>query len=103
MQDKLPTQLGGLAANLARIASISKNPDNWEVVDSLLEESKYFIEWMISNATLNELILLAEIQRQLAFWHSLWPQIHTNEIECETIRQYSQKWSKDLLKMAQFI
>lgn len=100
MQDELPIRLGNLASNLARIASVSKNPDNWKVIDSLMEESKFFIEWNIKDSDYEQLILLSKIQRQLAFWHCLWEQIHTNEIKCETIRNYTQKWSKELLEIA---
>ena len=99
-REELPTRLGNLASNMARIASVSKNPDNWKIVDSLMEESKFFIEWNIKDATYEQLILLSQIQRQLAFWQSIWEQIYTNEIECETIRNYAQKWSMELLQKA---
>ncbi|TXT23563.1 MAG: hypothetical protein FD131_5196 [Rhodocyclaceae bacterium] len=45
LRDPLPIRLGGLAADLARIASFSENPANRHAVASLLEEGKYFAEW----------------------------------------------------------
>lgn len=48
LRDELPTRLGGLAANLARIKSFSSHPADRELVESLLEESKFFIEWSCS-------------------------------------------------------
>ena len=96
-QDPLPVRLGNLASNLERIASVSKNPDNWKIVESIMEESKFFIEWNIEEANLNQLIFLAQIQRQLAFWQSICQQIFTNEIECSIIQDCTQRWSKELL------
>jgi hypothetical protein len=48
--DNLSVRLGGIAANLARIASFSSNPANWEAVQSMLEESEFFIEWTVPDA-----------------------------------------------------
>lgn len=45
LQDDLPTRLGGLAMNLARIQSFSHHSGNQAAVERLLEESKLFIEW----------------------------------------------------------
>ena len=45
LKDELPVRLGGLAANLARIGSFSKNTGNAEPVGDLVSESKWFIEW----------------------------------------------------------
>ena len=44
LRDTLPLRLGGLAANLARIKSFSDHPDHYDVVENLLNESKFFIE-----------------------------------------------------------
>ncbi len=44
LRDEFPVRLGGLAANLARIKSFSDHPDHRDAVESLLEESKFFIE-----------------------------------------------------------
>ncbi len=52
LRDTLPVRLGGLAANLARINSFSDHPDHRDVVERLLDESKFFIEWTASDAGL---------------------------------------------------
>ena len=44
LRDELPVRLGGLAANLARIKSFSDHPNHCDVIESLLNESKFFIE-----------------------------------------------------------
>ena len=46
LQDSTSVRLGGLAANLGRVASFSNHADHKEVVNSILQESKWFIEWM---------------------------------------------------------
>lgn len=44
LQDDLPKRLGNLAVNLARIKSLSDKAVNCALVESLVEESKFFIE-----------------------------------------------------------
>jgi hypothetical protein len=48
--DELSIRLGGLAANLARVKSFSDHPDHRDIVESLLDESKFFIEWTALDA-----------------------------------------------------
>ena len=50
LHDALPVRLGALAANLARIKSFSSDPEHRDVVEGLLEESKFFIEWTAGDA-----------------------------------------------------
>src|SRR5262245_4185456 len=69
LRDPLPVRLGGLAANLTRIESFSNHDVLRDVVESLLNESKHFIEWAAADADLAVQIELVEIQRQLARWH----------------------------------
>ncbi|MBI5304958.1 MAG: hypothetical protein HY868_22695 [Chloroflexi bacterium] len=54
MQDELPTRLGGLAADLARIVSFSRNPKSAPVVSSLFEESRFFVEWSVPDLIAND-------------------------------------------------
>jgi hypothetical protein len=42
MQDPVPVRLGGLAANLSRVASFSRHVGHQEAVSEMLEESKCF-------------------------------------------------------------
>ena len=69
LRDPLPIRLGGLAANLARIESFSNHDALRDAVESLLNESKHFIEWTAADADLAVQVDLVEIQRQLAKWH----------------------------------
>ena len=72
LRDPLPIRLGGLAADLARIASFSENPANRRAVASLLEEGKYFAEWIAPDAPLDTQAALAELQILLAVWERSW-------------------------------
>ena len=68
LQDDFPKRLGALAANLARISSFSKKPENLDVIKGLLRESEYFIEWGISDAPIDLQEELVELQVRLAVW-----------------------------------
>jgi hypothetical protein len=72
MKDALPVRLGGLAANLARVSSFSKNPNNKEAVNDLLEESKYFIEWTAHETESDTAFALVQLQIKLALWQRNW-------------------------------
>ena len=50
LYDSLPVRLGGLAANLSRIKSFASHDANRDAVESLIGESKYFIEWAAAEA-----------------------------------------------------
>jgi hypothetical protein len=66
LKDNLSVCLGGIASNLARIKSFSGDTNNQDVVNDLIEESKFFIEWTAPKASLDVQELLVNIQLQLA-------------------------------------
>ncbi|MDZ7342922.1 MAG: hypothetical protein ONA90_00240, partial [candidate division KSB1 bacterium] len=61
LQDSIPVRLGGLAANLARVQSFSKHPAHREVVYSILQESKWFIEWTATALDIQEAAELVKL------------------------------------------
>ena len=99
LQDDIRVRLGGIAADLARIASSCCDPLDWEVVQSILEESKFFIEWTAPEAPLRTKAFLAELQIQLAFWHLLWPRVYTDSQESDKLSQVARVWSKKVLTL----
>jgi hypothetical protein len=99
LQDDLPTRLGGIAANLARITSCSSRPVDWEAVQSMLEESEFFIEWTAPEAPLNVQALLVELQIQLALWHRIWPKVYADPQQREKLSQLARTWSQDVLML----
>ena len=99
LQDDLKVRLGGIAANLARIASCSSYPADWEAVQSMLEESKFFIEWTAPEASLEAKAFLVELQIQLAFWHLVWSKVYTDPLEREKLGQLARSWSQNVLML----
>jgi hypothetical protein len=97
LKDDLPVRLGGIASNLARIVSCSLNPANCEAVVSMLEESKFFIEWTALDVPLDVRAFLVELQIQLAFWQLVWPRVCNNPKKREEFVQLSRFWSQMLL------
>lgn len=98
LRDSVPVRLGGLAANLARVSSFSKNPANQEAVNNLLEESKHFIEWTARETELETAAELAEIQVQLAVWQMKLQKLWQNAEKRNSASEISANWSKRILE-----
>jgi hypothetical protein len=97
-KDDLPTRLGGLAANLARVSSFSKNSANNDAVYGLLEESKYFIEWSAAEAETDVAVQLIELQVQLARWQCNWTSIWSDAARREDFIRQVRRWSDRILE-----
>lgn len=100
MSDPLPIRLGGLAANLSRIKSFSANEASREVVESLIDESKMFIEWTAAQAEINTAEKLVELQIQLALWQLGWLKIWPDISRRTQVAEQSSAWSKHVLEMS---
>jgi hypothetical protein len=100
LRDDLPVRLGGLAANLSRIKSFSANEASCEVVESLIDESKMFIEWTAAQAEINTAEKLVEIQIQLALWQLQWLKIWPDASKRAKVAEEASLWSKQVLEMS---
>lgn len=100
MADESAVRLGGLAANLARIKSFSDDPDHGNVVESLVEESKFFIEWTAPDAKLEVQPVLVSLQLQLALWQIQWETIWTDPKERAALAEKTDEWSHRILAMS---
>ncbi len=100
MRDGLPIRLGGLATNLMRIASVANHPENCQVVDSLLEESKLFIEWAAPDATLDKQAALVELQIRIARWHYGWHRDSIDQAKRARLAQEARTWAEQVLEMS---
>ena len=100
LRDQLPVRLGGLAANLARIKSFSLNALNRDVVEGLIDESKFFIEWTAREADVDVAAALVQLQVQLARWHRAWASIWADSEQRMKIAEQSQVWSECVLQMS---
>ena len=98
LKDPLPLRLGGLAANLARIKSFSDHPDHGDVVENLLNESKFFIEWTAFHAELELQAELVELQVQLACWQLNWKRIWNDPAERAAVAGKARIWSERILE-----
>ena len=98
LRDDVPIRLGGLAANLARVKSFSRNSENQAAVFDLFEESKHFIEWTAAETEIETTVELIELQLQIAVWQSRWQTIWENEESRNSIALASADWSKKVLE-----
>lgn len=98
LRDPWPIRLGGLAANLARVKSFSRNHANQDAVFDLFEESKYFIEWTALDTELRITLELIELQLQIALWQQEWQKNWDDPNARESLVQTSSDWSRRLLE-----
>ena len=99
-QGQLPIRLGNFASNLARIKSRSQNAANGELIESLLKESKLFIEWTPQNAEIEIAAELVELQTQLACWQYSWAGILEDATQRMKVGEQERIWSGKVLNMS---
>jgi hypothetical protein len=100
LRDPRPVRLGGLAANLARIESFSDHVEHCDVVKSLLDESKYLIEWAAPDVEMDIQAELAELQVLLALWELNWSRIWSDSQQRMAVAEQARHWSQRVLKMS---
>ncbi len=100
LRDPLPIRLGGLAANLARVKSFSTLGQNDALVNSLLDESKYFIEWTAAEAEWEVAAELVELQVQLAGWQRKWDVIWADPVQRMAVAEQAKRWSDRILDLS---
>ncbi len=98
LRQTIPMRLGSVAADLARIASFAEIPAN-AAVESLMDESKAFIEWTAADLEIDAERLI-EIQRGLARWHFVWSQAQNDANERRKLADQAQAWSDEILGMS---
>lgn len=99
LRDGLQTRLGGLAANLGRIRSFAAGGASDEVIDSLIDESKRFIEWTAAEASANTAAELVRLQVELASWQLRWRRTATAALR-EQVSTKAAAWSDRVLEMS---
>ncbi|MBD1900907.1 hypothetical protein NDI44_04180 [Trichocoleus sp. DQ-A3] len=100
LRESVPTRLGELAANLARIRSFSNNDLNRDAVAHLIEESKFFIEWTAIDAGIDIAAELVELQVQLARWQLGWANIWADDAQRTKVAQQAKVLSDRVLEMS---
>lgn len=99
LKQPIAVRLGGLAADLARVASVAEIP-GLAAVPSLLQEGKAFIEWSAPELPIEHAARLAEIQLGLAYWHLHWEQLQNDSMARVALAQQAQSWSDEILAMS---
>jgi len=100
VRDPLPVRLGGLAADLARIASFSRNPANLAPVSDLMREAAHFVEWCAPESDLDSQVTLLELQRHLARWRMQLSQRFPDQTWRDQVIAGTQEWSQRVLEMS---
>jgi len=100
LRDDLPVRLGGLAANLARLRSFGLHDASRDVVESVIEESKYFIEWTASEVNAGAAAELIDLQVVLAGWQRNWSRIWSDSLQRNSVLEQAGVWSKRVLEMS---
>ena len=100
LRGQLPIRLGNLASNLARIKSRCQNAANGEIIESLLQESKLFIEWTAQDAEIEIAAELVEWQIQLACWQYSWSGILEDATQPMKVGEAGRIWLEKVLNMS---
>jgi hypothetical protein len=100
LQDGIPIRLGGLAANLSRVASFAKHAGHQDAVLEMLEESKWFIEWTAAELDIQQAAELVRLQVQLAMWQLQSKNRWDDESWRIELAVESERWSERLLEMS---
>ena len=97
LRDDIPVRLGGLAANLSRIKSFANNEKNKTLVESLIDESKHFIEWTARETEIEIAAKLVELQVELALWQIRLDKTWLDTDQRKQISEKSNNWSQQIL------
>lgn len=97
LRDDISVRLGGLAANLSRIKSFANNENNKVLVESLIDESKHFIEWTAQETEIETAAKLVELQVELALWQVKMNKIWLDVNQRKQISEKSNAWSQQIL------
>jgi hypothetical protein len=96
----LPIQLGNLASNLARIDAWSDDVRAQQIVEHLIDESKFFIEWAAPGAELEQQFALVDLQRRLVRWQFAWSEIWNDSARRAAVAAEARQWSNRILAMS---
>ncbi len=97
MQDDLPTRLGGLAADLMRVASSARRATGAKAVEKMLEESQYFIEWTAAELEPEKAVALVNMQRLIALWRRAWPEAQKDQYQRTILSVSAKQWADEVL------
>lgn len=97
--ENISIRLGHIASNLARIKSFSFIAHK-EAVSSVIDETKWFIEWTAAEIEPVYAEELVNIQVQLAMWELSWDDIWSDEKIRTEVAQQAGVWSERVLDLS---
>ncbi len=100
LKDEIPVRLGNLASNLARIKSRCQSTAHQELVENLLKESEFFIEWTAPDTEVEVAAELVELQITLAQWQYNWESIWNDSELLSEVSHKANIWSEKVLNMS---
>ncbi len=100
LRDDLPIRLGGLAANSRRMNSFAAHAGGEDAVASLIEESKYFIEWTAFDSPVDPAAQLVRLHVELARWQLTWAQRWSDSARREQLGKSALAWSNRVLVLS---
>jgi hypothetical protein len=98
--NRLCVRLERLAQNFMKMASLSLDITNADVVLEILRESKGFLELTAIDLDVDSAFELAQIQRQLSRWHLQWSATWANDSSRREILTLTQAWANRIREMA---
>jgi hypothetical protein len=101
LQQDISTQLDRLAENLTQIKALAQAGTEEQLVQDLIRESQFFVEWVVPNLNLDMNLNLAtelvELQRQLSRWKLHWSTLWSSPSDRLQIAHHAQEWSDRVL------
>lgn len=98
LNDPPEVQLGGIAANLARIRSFSQDPNHREIVRGLADETALYLRnATVSNDSAIDLEL-AQLGKQLELWVAILTDPSASSDSLASVADQAGKWSQRLIE-----
>lgn len=100
LRDPIPRRLGGLAATLGRISSSARNSTDPAVVQGLLEEAKYYIEWTAAETEPDTAAELVSMQTLITLWEKMWESAFDHKTQRTLLSVQAKQWSDRTLDLS---
>lgn len=96
LQADQSAQLDSLALNLTRIQILAVSGTDESMVEHLVRESQFFIEWMVAGIDLetglDQAVELADLQRLLSRWKLSWSDWWGDDRKRQEVARLAQEW-----------
>jgi hypothetical protein len=96
LQTDRATQIDSIVLNLTRIQTLANSGTDSQVIQHLIRETQFLIEWLVPTidfttdiTTASELV---DLQRQLSHWKLHWAELWENPDDRQQIAAQAQAW-----------